>query len=152
MCIIIITPRLDSLGVYIIDITSKNYVLDNHNGAETTFGYSQTLDFKDCTWIGGWKNYELQALPKSVFQAAILVKSFSISLTGWTAASPSYFKYIQDTLTGNGIAANKVLRIDVTDYSGAWKNYNFQIYDGNVYIFCDKNEDTTATLKVIYLP
>ena len=87
-----------------------------------------------------------------MFQAAILVKSFSISLTGWTAASPSYFKNIQDTLTGNGIAANKVLRIDVTDYSGAWKNYNFQIYGGNVYIFCDKNEDTTATLKVIYLP
>ena len=132
--------------------TSKNYVLDNHNGAKTTFGYSQTLDFNDCECIGGWKNYELQALPKSVFQGALLVKSFSISLTGWTAASPSYFMNIQNTLTANSIAANKVLRIDVTNYNGKWKNYNFQVYGGSMYIFCDKNEDTTATLKVIYLP
>ena len=91
-------------------------------------------------------------MPKSVFQGALLVKSFSISLTGWTAASPSYFMNIQNTLTANGIAANKVLRIDVTNYNGKWKNYNFQVYGGSMYIFCDKNEDTTATLKVIYLP
>lgn len=114
--------------------------------------YSQSLDYKDCSYIGGWKGYELQALPKSAFQGAILVKSFSASLTGWTAASPSYFLNIQDILTGNGIAADKILRADVTQYSGAWKNYNFQIYGGSLYIFCDKNEDTTATLKVVYLP
>ena len=135
-----------------MDNTSKNYVLDNHNGAKTTFGYSQTLDFNDCGWIGGWKDYELQALPKSVIQGALLVKSFSISLTGWTAASPSYVLRIQDTLTENGIAAYKVLRIDVIKYDGSWKNYNFQIYNDAMYIFCDKNEDTTATLRVIYLP
>ena len=149
---IIIDCKSYDLQSYILSNTSKNYVLDNHNGAKTTFGYSQSLDFNDCEWIGGWKNYELQALPKSVFQGALLVKSFSISLTGWTAASPSYLMNIQNTLTANGIAANKVLRIDVTNYSDNWKNYNFQIYGDSMYIFCDKNEDTTATLRVIYLP
>ena len=75
--------------------------------------YSQSLDYKDCSYIGGWKGYELQALPKSAFQGAILVKSFSTSLMGWSTASPSYYLNIHSI-----ISEDKILRVDVTTYTG----------------------------------
>lgn len=130
-----------------MDNTSRKYIPDNYNGTNATMAYSQSLDYKDCSYIGGWKGYELQALPKSAFQGAILVKSFSTSLMGWSTVSPSYYLNIHSI-----ISEDKILRVDVTTYTGNWKNYNFQIYSDSLYIFCDKNEDTTATLKVVYLP
>ena len=140
------------LQSYILSNTSRKYVPDAYDGRNITFAYSQDeLAYADFTWLAAWNGAELRAVQKTIFEKMIQTASFSVTLSNWSNQSnTTYYLNIHTLLAAQNITDANIIRIDLTNYSGNWRIFSFDLYQNNMYIFSNIGSDTSGTMRVMY--
>ena len=74
-------------------------------------------------------------------------KDVSISITGLGNDNGTYYKEIASNSFG-GISLDKIIKIDLINYSGQWRMYSFNTYDNRFYYFSNYNGDMLGTARI----
>ena len=81
----------------------------------------------------------------------IQTASFSVTLSNWSNQSnTTYYLNIHTLLAAQNITDANIIRIDLTNYSGNWRIFSFDLYQNNMYIFSNIGSDTSGTMRVMY--
>ena len=126
-------------------IDNKTNIKDYNNGADIRFGYS-TPDMSTTNWLAAWDGSTLRAIsPSQLFT----YKDVSISITGLGNNNGTYYKEIaRDSFSG--ISLDKIIKIDLIDYSGPWRMYSFNTYDIRLMFVSNYSTDTSGTARIWY--
>lgn len=74
-------------------------------------------------------------------------KDVSVSITGLYNNNNTWYKDIA-TDTFNGISLDKIIKIDLINYSGQWRMYSFNKYGNQLYYFSNYNGDMSGTARI----
>lgn len=128
-----------------IKIDNKTNIKDYNNGENIQFGYS-TASMSTTNWLAAWDGYNLRAIsPNQLFT----YKDVSISITGLDNNNGTYYKEIaRDSFSG--ISLDKIIKIDLIDYSGPWRMYSFNKYQTRLMFISNYSADTSGTARIWY--
>ena len=126
-------------------IDNKTNIKDYNNGVDVRFGCS-TSGMSTTNWLAAWDGSTLRAIsPNQLFT----YKDVSISITGLDNNNGTYYKEIAKNSFG-GISLDKIIKIDLINYSGPWRMYSFNTYDIRLMFVSNYSADTSGTARIWY--